>query len=272
MLPAHVELDAKGVRQPEDGYDWSDTNRTTVRWVAGKMSRKNPHVIASDTEGKWEPEDGYDWVNPDRANDKSVRWVPGTRSSRYPNVVAAAIEGQWRPADGYAWMVNPHRPTDMRVVAISVPNQLVSPPMPPGFSPPQAAPTETPFDQGMADSAELEQWFASLSGDLRRGADWWAGRRSVPNPGTCSDPASGMNPQFIAGCEAAKARLAPNDLRRKADPEYRRGWNTYMGNAAPSPQPSVDQRQTGPLSPPYSADGDAASRLNQEELRRIQGR
>jgi DNA-binding helix-hairpin-helix protein with protein kinase domain len=184
IAPPHVEVDAKGGRQPEDGYDWSDVNRTTVRWIPGRLSRKNPHAIASDTEGKWEPEDGYDWVNPGRLNDKSTKWTPGTPSSRYPHVVAAPIEDQWRPADGYAWVVNPHRPSDMRVFAITAPPyQIISPPSPPGFTSP---PATTPFDKGVADRAEFEQWFASLAGDFRRGADWWAGRRSVSNPGACS--------------------------------------------------------------------------------------
>jgi hypothetical protein len=86
--------------------------------MQGKVSRKNPHVIASDTEGKWEPEDGYDWINPNNLNDKSVRWVPGIPSTRYPHVIASAVEGQWRPADGYAWAANPQHLGDMRVIVV----------------------------------------------------------------------------------------------------------------------------------------------------------
>ncbi|PYX36405.1 MAG: hypothetical protein DMG81_16085, partial [Acidobacteria bacterium] len=130
-LPPHVEMDPKGQRQPEDGYDWSDANRTTVRWISGKASWKNHHVVASGTEGKWEPEDGYEWTNPDRLGDKAVRWTPGSPSSRYPNVVAATMEGQWRPADAYKWVVNPHRPDDMRVIATNAwLDQLIKPSAP----------------------------------------------------------------------------------------------------------------------------------------------
>src|SRR5215813_1359268 len=89
------------------------------------------------------------------------------------------------------------------------------------------------FDQGLADRAEFEQWFASLSGDFRRGADWWAARRSVASPGTCNGAIPEANQALIAGCEAARARLAPKDVRRKADPEYRRGWNMYNGMPTP---------------------------------------
>lgn len=278
-LPSHVEIDAKGVRQPEHGYDWSDVNRTAVRWTPGRASRKNQHVIASDTEGKWEPEDGYDWVNANSPNERSVKWSPGSRSSRYANVVAGPIEGQWRPAEGYTWEVNPPRPGEMRVVPLSrQPNQLFSPPTP-ITSVPLPAPVVSSFDQGVSDRIELEQWFGTLFGDFRRGADWWAANRSAPNSGPCSGPASGMNPQFIAGCESAKARLVPKDVKRKADVDYRRGWNAYTGIpvAGTAAQPSGPPQLPEVTDPGQSRnttirDDDAASRLNQQELRRIQGR
>jgi DNA-binding helix-hairpin-helix protein with protein kinase domain len=101
-VPPHAEKDANGLLRPEDGYDWSDGNHVSVRWMSGKISRESPHVIASQTEGEWHPDDGYDWADPAKPKDKSVRWVPGIASNRYPNVVAASIDGQWRPAEGYA--------------------------------------------------------------------------------------------------------------------------------------------------------------------------
>jgi len=276
ILPPHVEIGPNAQRLPEDGYDWSDVNHTTVRWTPGKASRKSPHVIASDTEGKWEPEDGYDWINPNRLIDKSVRWTPGTASSRYPHVVAAPIEGQWRPADGYAWLINPHRPDDMRVMPFSAWLDQINSPPTPATSPP--APVTSSFDLGRVDRAELEQWFASLSGDFRRGADWWAGRRSLPNPGTCSGPASAMNPQFIAGCEAAKVWLTPKDIRRRADADYRRGWNTYTGsspapsNSPPAPGPPVPLNTQIPPNNSSTADEDVTKRLNEQELQRLRVR
>ncbi len=178
-LPPHVEKDARGQLRPEDGYDWSDGKHVSARWMPGKISREYPHVIASDTEGQWQPDDGYDWADATNPKDKSVKWVPGIVSNRYPNVVAAAIEGQWRPADGYAWVFNPPRSGDMRIKPISRPEDQFSIPVP-----------ENPFQRGLADRAELEQWVAALSGDFRRGAEWWTGRRSLPNPGSCNGPAA----------------------------------------------------------------------------------
>ena len=271
-LPQHVEIDPRGQRRPEDGYDWSDANRTNVLWIAGKLSQKNPHVIASDTEGKWEPEDGYDWINPDLLNDKSVRWAPGTASSRYPHVVAALVEGQWRPADGYACVANPHRPEDMRVMPISTwLDQIIKPSAP---ATPPLAPVASSFDQGRADRADWEQWVVALTGDSRRGAEWWAGHRSLRSPGACNGPAAATNQQFIFGCEAAKARLTPKDVRRKSDPEYRRGWNSYTDATTPtaaldSQIPTVNQG--APTQSP-DTDSDAVKRLNEQELRRLNGR
>jgi hypothetical protein len=57
-LPPHVEIGPGGQRLAEDGYDWADTNHTNVRWMRGKASRKNSHVVASDTEGKCSPRMG----------------------------------------------------------------------------------------------------------------------------------------------------------------------------------------------------------------------
>jgi DNA-binding helix-hairpin-helix protein with protein kinase domain len=271
-LPPHVEIDLKGQRRPEDGYDWSDVNRTNVRWIAGKLSQKNPHVIASDTEGKWEPEDGYDWINSDLLKDKSVRWASGTASSRYPHVVAALIKGQWRPADGFAWVVNPHRPDDMRVLPISTwLDQIISPSAP---ATPSPTPIASSFDQGRADRVDWEQWVVALTGDFRRGAEWWAGHRSLPSPGACNGPAAAMNQQFIFGCEAAKARLTPKDVKRKSDPDYRRGWNSYTDTTTPTAAldnhaPTVNQ---GTPAESTDADFGAIKRLNEQELRRLSGR
>src|SRR6516162_11512304 len=69
-----------------------------------------------------------------------------------------------------------------------------------------------------------------LSGEFRRGADWWAGHRSPPHVGTCSGPAAEMNQQFTLGCEAAQARLTSKDVKRKSHPDYRRGWNSYSSS------------------------------------------
>ena len=258
-LPSHVERDTSGQLRPEDGYDWSDGSHVSVRWMPGKLSRLHPHVIASDTEGEWQPDDGYDWVDRTKLRDKSARWVSGIPSTRYPNVAAAAAEGQWRPADGYTWLVYPHRPDDMRVKSIRGPQDQYAPPPP------------SPFDQGLADRAEWEKWLADLSGDFRRGADWWAEHRSLKNPGACDGPVAAMSQQFISGCEAAKVRLTPNDIKRKSAPDYRRGWNSYTGTPTPPPatnsqSPNADQ---GASATSPDTDADAAKRLNEQELKRL---
>ena len=273
--PSHVEIGPGSQRLPEDGFDWTDGAHTSVRWTQGKVSRKNAHVVASDTEGQWQPEDGYDWVNPSRP-DKAVRWAPGSPSTRYPNVVAANLEGQWRPSNGNTWIVNPHRPDDMRVMPVNAwLDRIINPSMTP------ASPAANPYDQGLADRAALEQWVSSLSGELRRGGDWWAARRSIPNPGSCNGPAA-TSPEFVAGCEAAKALFLPIDAKRKSNPEYRRGWNVYTGTSAPPPiAPITSPAVPGPPVPlfgqpaqfePPISDDDQARRLNEQELKRLQGR
>lgn len=90
------------------------------------------------------------------------------------------------------------------------------------------------FEQGWADRVAWERWVAAQSGDSRAGAEWWAGQRSLPRPGTCE---SG-SPAFSAGCSEAYRRLAPSDARRRSDPDYRRGWNSYVNPAPPTTQPA----------------------------------
>lgn len=262
QLPPHVELDSRGQRQPQDGYDWSDAGHTSVRWSVGKISRLHPHVVASDTEGDWQPEDGYDWVDANKQGDKSVRWVPGTRSNRYPNILAGPLEGQWRPADGFTWVLNPPKPGDMRVRPINAADNRYQPP-----------PIVDSFQQGVADRAALEQWVAGLSGDFKRGEEWWAEHRSGTAPGACAGQAA--SPEFVSGCEAARARLTPVDIKRKSDPEYKRGWNTYNGvpaTAPVSPGPPVPLIGQVVPSPPTEPDVDSSDRLNAQELRRLRGR
>jgi hypothetical protein len=224
ILPPHVERDASGQLNPEDGYDWVDWHHESVRWMPGKISRRWPHVIASDT------------------------------------------EGQLRPADGYTWIVYPPRWGDMNLVKpIGGPQDKYS-----------NLPPASPFDQGLTDRAEWEQWLAALGSDFRRGAEWWAGNRSLKNPGACNGPAAAMNQQFIVGCEAAKVRLTPKDIKRNSNQDYRRGWNSYTGTTtqlpAPdsqAPAPTIDQ---GGSATPNDADADAVKRLNEQELKRLKSR
>ncbi len=261
-LAPHVEKDASGQLRPEDGYEWSDGNHMSVRWMSGKTARQVPHVITSDTEGKWQPEDGYDWADPAKPNNKLARWKPGIRSDRYPNVVATTIEGEWRPAEGYTWLLDPPRPGDIRVKPGPRPENQFSIPAP-----------ENPFQRGFVDRTEWEQWLAALSSDFRRGAEWWGERRSLRNPGSCTGVA-GTNQEFAFGCEAAKARLTPTDMKRKSDPQYRRGWNSYTGviklPSAPDFQGSPVEQNRMDTAP--DSQTESAGPLNAQELKRLQGK
>jgi len=77
------------------------------------------------------------------------------------------------------------------------------------------------FQQGRADRAAWEQWFAALTGDARLGADYWSIQRSKQQPGNCVG-----TPEFQQTCVAAKRRLATPDTRRKTDAQYWWGWNS----------------------------------------------
>jgi hypothetical protein len=96
-------------------------------------------------------------------------------------------------------------------------------------SPPVAATTtttsapSTAFAQGLADRKALEDWFASSSGDYHVGALYWAAQRSLPHPGSCA----ALGGDRSAGCFASQGRLATSDVRRKTEPDYRQGWNSY---------------------------------------------
>ena len=84
--------------------------------------------------------------------------------------------------------------------------------------------TNPAFEQGRADRGAYEAWFGGLQGDARAGAEFWAGRRSLRMPGNCDTP-PGQSQAWSVGCTGARQKLAPMDGRRKADPDYRRGWN-----------------------------------------------
>ena len=125
---------------------------------------------------------------------------------------------------------------------------------------------------GTRRSGGIRKWFASLSGDYRRGADWWTGHRSLPHAGTCNGPAAAMNQQFTLGCEAAKARLASKDVKRKSDPDYKRGWNSYTGSSPPPvAEARVPTAEQGAPAESEATDADSVKRLNEQELRQIMG-
>jgi hypothetical protein len=79
------------------------------------------------------------------------------------------------------------------------------------------------FAKGKHDRMSWENFVASVVGDARDGANWWAGRRSLKAPGSCS---FGPTAEFRRGCEEAQAMLGPSDVLRKTSPAYREGWNS----------------------------------------------
>jgi hypothetical protein len=261
-----------------------------------------PHVIASDEEGKWEPEPGYEFQN-NVEGEYSVRPAPEPTISSYDRGLAdrtaweqwfAGLSGDFQ-AGAYWWsgqrsLRSPGTCNDPTVSQLFVA----------GCEAARArlAPTDmtrkydaeykrgwnayfgsggqeqnplvgsATFEQGLADRTAWEQWFAGLSGDLQAGAYWWSGQRSLPNPGTCNNPA--VSQLFVAGCEAAMTRLTPTDARRRLSAEYRRGWNEYSGPVV-QPQisdsaPNVTQLSAGAQHDPGVG---AADRLNSQELKRL---
>jgi len=90
-------------------------------------------------------------------------------------------------------------------------------------------PISKSYDEGAADRRAWEAWFDGLTDAYRDGAEFWAEQRSTPRPGSCYGPAGRNLGDWTAGCLAAKRFLDPTDIRRRSEPEYRAGWNSYSG-------------------------------------------
>ena len=124
------------------------------------------------------------------------------------------------------------------------------------------APAE-PFQAGLADRGRWESWFATLSGDTKAGAEYWAGQRSVPRPGSCFDRTGQSLGDFTTGCMEAQDRLAPTDERRKNEPAYRDGWNAWTPTPTP-PQAAATTPQSF-SGPPVAAPPPPSSTERNEE-------
>jgi hypothetical protein len=81
----------------------------------------------------------------------------------------------------------------------------------------------------LRDRTAWEQYFAGAAGDFRDGAEYWSSQRSTPHPGSCHSPTGEHSGDWTTGCLGAKRLLTPTDARRKSEPEYRAGWNSYRG-------------------------------------------
>ena len=86
--------------------------------------------------------------------------------------------------------------------------------------------TNAKYDEGLSDRRSYETWFSGLTGDAKDGAAYWAEQRSMKKPPSCTD-VKPLNSAWTSGCLAAKQQLAPLDAKRKANADYRRGWNSY---------------------------------------------
>ena len=109
------------------------------------------------------------------------------------------------------------------------------------ISPAEADAQPSVYQQGQADRQAWEIWFGTLTGDYRAGAEWWAGQRSLRSPGSCTAAPPSTGAGSTAGCFAAKDKLTPSDVRRKAEPEYRLGWN----NPAPVASSPIATEDSG---------------------------
>jgi hypothetical protein len=134
-----------------------------------------------------------------------------------------------------------HWLTPRAAAKIGITYSLVAPPAasePQPFMPQQpqypaaAAPASTGssfqgsvFQQGLADRTTWENWFAATNGEFHQGAYFWSGQRSLPQPQSCAS----LSGNYAAGCFAAQSRLSVSDARRRSEPEYRAGWNSYTG-------------------------------------------
>ena len=106
--------------------------------------------------------------------------------------------------------------SDPRPSYVAPPAQAIQP----------AAPVTGPYADGQSDRRAWEAWMGSTTGATHDGAEWWAGVRSVQRPPSCSTVPGGNDPPAaLAGCNQAKTRLANSDRRRRAEPDYRAGWN-----------------------------------------------
>ncbi len=95
----------------------------------------------------------------------------------------------------------------------------------PSAAVPKSAETRAFYD-GLVDRRAMESWKAALPVDARAGADFWAATRSS-NKASCFGPTAPELGPWLDGCVAAQKMMNPMDARRKSEPDYRRGWNSF---------------------------------------------
>ncbi len=156
-----------------------------------------------------------------------------------PAIIGKLVE---TPPERATWLT-PSDLASMGVIILNQANSGTSPgyrPSSPNAPPPQyygslspsPAPGDPPaiskaYEEGLADRRAWENWFAGLMGAFKDGAEYWTGQRSIPKPGSCYGPVGQNLGNWTAGCVEAKRILAPSDIRRKSESDYRAGWNSY---------------------------------------------
>jgi hypothetical protein len=153
------------------------------------------------------------------------------------------------PPDKMAWLT-PRDLTEMGVELLSpsaartaallpasTPPTLPAPAMPPVFNPatpamPAGDAATQAFAEGRTDRQAFESWIASLpeGSKTKDGALYWASVRSTPKAAVgCVGPGYTGTPEqqeWANGCQTAKAKLDPIDVRRTHEPDYKAGWNS----------------------------------------------
>jgi hypothetical protein len=93
-------------------------------------------------------------------------------------------------------------------------------------------PTQSPpYKQGWDHARTWQTWLDSLDNETKEGAEFWAAARndrSQRTPLPCADGTGRISAAFRKGCAGAKGILDVVDQNRKAQPEYRQGWNEYL--------------------------------------------
>jgi hypothetical protein len=90
---------------------------------------------------------------------------------------------------------------------------------------PSAGSVSPGFDDGRQARLDYEQWFTSITDpDYKDGAAFWAAHRSDKTPPSCKAVATDR--MWYLGCTGAEAKLSFSDLRRKAEQDFRAGWNS----------------------------------------------
>jgi hypothetical protein len=202
-----------GVHSPSDARTGTETSEGTVDLarLSHKLGIPDSIVVAMINT----PPDDMTWLTPNQLAEMGVTVIPD-------RVTAMASP----PAPSYT-----PAPASLPAPA---PAYAPAPAVPHAAS---ADPTQA-FMEGANERRAYEAWFASLAegSQFKQGALYWASMRSTKNAAVgCVGPGytgTADQQQWVAGCQNAKAILAPSDYRRLTNPAYRAGWNSIPDTPA----------------------------------------